>query len=439
MRSRNAGVLLGESDDNGLILPEQFPLTVNVAPWPSTPGELEVTDDGREHVLVVARRCSVDLSWDPPGDPEILDIAFGVAAPAPIGLGKATIEVPCGDAVVTPETAFSGTARVEPVPATIDTRAGTGHIQWAARDSVRICVTDESGAPLPEATIGGSWPDGDCWRYPGTFCARPTAPGFLAAELCPEVRGADWSEDDYTIALERGVPVALQCDDGSGPGPCPARVGILQCVSASTPDSGTCWGDPWTCLCPDAPDAAVLCQAGRYPGERAVVHDGLAILRHTGTASLTVPSPEFCETSLLRDEPDGQVIIGKLRCHGGPATRTQLLAGTYVVSSFQDGSSTSWSGIHLAEGEHKVVNLGTPGGHPVALDWSGTAPDFQTNVVVLGNFEAVTFKPGPVQVPPGATLWVCAKAGCCRYDDPGERVSCDPDPAEMPPMARLRL
>jgi len=306
---------------------------------------------------------------------------------------------------------------------------------------VRICVTDELGDPLPTAEVHLAWRDGDCWRYPEQLCAGVSAPGFLDAELCPESPGHAWLRSDYALALERGVVVAVRCDDGPGGTRCPDRVGILQCVSDSTPDVGHCLGEPLTCTCPDAPDAAVLAQGGPYAGERAPVRGGVATLRHTGTPSLTVASTDYCGALLLRDERDGQVLIGKLKCEDGAPKRGRLVAGQYVVMSMGADGTQTWSGIDIADGEQERVDLAVPPSQPVEVEWAAGPPAQVFTTVALGDYQASsTGSPSlPVQVPAGATLWVCAGDGCCRYQDPGERVSCDPNPGVSPPIPQIRL
>lgn len=263
----------------------------------------------------------------------------------------------------------------------------------------------------------------------------------MNAELCPEIPGDAWLQGDYTLALERGVLVEVRCDDGSGAGRCPDRVGILQCVSESTPDVGACVGEPLTCTCPDAPDAAVLAQGGPYAGERAPTGGGVATLRHTGTASLTVSSAQYCGALVLRDERDGQVLIGKLKCDGGAPTRGRLVDGRYVVMSLGDDGTRTWGGIEVDDGEQQRVDLAVPPSHPVELEWSAGPPAQVFTTVELGDYVASsTSSPSvPVHVPTGGTLWACAGEGCCRYQDPGERVSCDPDPGVSPPIPQVRL
>jgi hypothetical protein len=442
-RPINAGTRLGVTDAHGIFLPGRFPVTVNVAPWPALPDAVTLEDDGGEHLLTVARPCPVAVTWDTPADATIVDIALGEHAGAPIAAGHANLVVPCGDTWI----ASRGldTPRVEADPANFDSTAGAVHVRWLERDNIRVCVNDEEGARVPDAVVDGAWQDGDCWRYPYQDCAQGRADGFLGAELCPEfgLLGG-FVRSSYDLALERGVPVAVSCDDGSGPGACPAKLGFLNCVSDATPDVGTCARTPdWTCTCPDAPDAHVVAQGGPYSGESAAVRAGVATFAHTGTASLTVPGTERCGELLLRVDRGVELIIGKLACRDGNAVREHLVAGTYLLVSIDGGSMFRWTDIHLADGEAKVFDAAFPSGHPVAVEWVGTTAESIVSVVHAPGYEAMFFQlptEAPTLVPPGATLWVCSNDdGCCKYDDPGLTASCAPSAWVLPPMPGTSL
>lgn len=436
-RAVNAGTRLGETDARGLFVPERFPVIVNVAPWPSLPHSLPIPDDGREHVLTVARPCPVDLTWDAPDDATIVAIALGELDHAPISAGRARLVVPCGETWILPE--GDGTPRVEPVPDHFDSAVGAVHVSWEVRDAIQLCVTDEEGARVPEAVVEGAWPDGECWRYPGPECARARAKGFLGAELCPEFgMFGGFLRSSYDLALERGVTVALRCDDGEGPGPCPEKSGLLHCVSDATPDVGTCARAPdWQCTCPDAPDARVVAQGGAYSGESARVQGGIATLTHTGTASLIVPGTDRCGEMLLRVDRGVELVIGKLRCQDGNAMREHLVAGTYVLWLNGEHGSYRWTDIRVADGKARVFDAAFPEGHAVEITWVGSAAEGLVSVVHAPGYEAMFFRPpteAPTLVPPGATLWACVDDGCCKYDDPGPAVSCTPSAWVLPPM-----
>ncbi|MES2643505.1 MAG: hypothetical protein V4850_28735 [Myxococcota bacterium] len=445
-RPTNAGTRLGVTDAHGIFVPERFPVTVNVAPWPALPDAVTVENDGGEHLLTVARPCAVALTWDTPADATIVDIALGEQAGAPIATGHANLVVPCGDTWIASR--GHDVPRVEPEPANFDSATGAVHVRWLERDNIRVCVTDEEGARVPDAVVEGAWQDGECWRYPYQECARGRADGFLGANLCPEFGlFGGFVQSSYDLALERGVPVAVWCDDGSGPGACPGRLGVLTCVSDATPDVGTCARDPdWACTCPDAPDARVVAQAGPYSGESAPVRSGVATFTHTGTASLTVPGTERCGELLLRVDRGVELLIGKLACRDGNAVREHLVAGTYLLFSATAGGSFGmfrWTSIHVADGEAKVFDAAFPSGHPVAVEWVGTTAESIVTVVHTPGYEAMFFHlptEAPTLVPPGATLWVCSNDdGCCKYDDPGPTVSCAPSAWVLPPMPGTSL
>ena len=135
------------------------------------------------------------------------------------------------------------------------------------------------------------------------------------------------------------------------------------------------------------------------------------------------------------------MLIGKLKCNDGAPTRGRLVAGRYLVMSLGAGGTQTWSGIEVAEGEQARADLAVPPTHPVDMEWSAGPPAQVFTMVELGDYQASsTSSPSvPVQVPAGATLWACAGDGCCRYQDPGERVSCDPDPGVSPPIPQMRL
>ncbi|GDX78776.1 hypothetical protein LBMAG42_05870 [Deltaproteobacteria bacterium] len=255
---------VGAADSDGIYHPEHFPITLGVNGWPATPESLRVEDDGREHVMTVARACDVALSWDLPPGPNPYAFDMPGAESVPVAQGSAHLHVPCGVLSVELRERTDEPARaVELVEAHFDSREPTAHLEWKSRSGITVCVEDEEGVRIPDAKVQGmldAWPRGDCWGVdPFPACVDFEAGGFLTGELCPE-DGFTWQRTRYDIALERAREVHFTCDVGGESAACTEeQVRGARCVSAATPDFGACDLEAQTCACPDAPDAQLLC------------------------------------------------------------------------------------------------------------------------------------------------------------------------------------
>lgn len=273
------------------------------------------------------------------------------------------------------------------------------------------------------------------------FDVEVSAPGYLTADLRPELPLV-WLKEHYDVVLEDGLTVNYTCLQDDGTVECKKKdVAGAACISAETPDGGPCDAERQSCVCPDAADAHLVCTFGRFAGERAEIHDGAAQFERTGTASITVPSEEFCGAMLTRRDESTSVWVGLLRCEAGAPSRDRLTAGNYELVTSGLWGYAYWSDLRLADGEDKVFPLRRPTGRGLEVEWlSGepSAENLAAMVVVRTPSLRVSYHdPASVVVPPGAEVWVCSQDGCCHYDDPPAQVSCEPSPAVIPPMPEM--
>lgn len=429
---------LGTSDANGIYVPLVFPVTLGVGDWPANPPTVALTDDGREHVMVVTPACEVALSWALPPGPNPIAFVIPGAENLPIAPGEAVIRVPCG--VVPVGVSSSGdhpSSSVELVNYQFDSRQSPVRLLWQPIAAITLCISDEEGNRLTQATVRGSWKVGDCSAIDArhVWCQEVTSEGFLDASVCPE-SGDGWVKTRYDVALERGRKVHYDClkDDGTE-GCDPSKFMLVNCVSRATPDSGSCLTDTQTCICPDEPDAYLVASFGEFAGERAEIVGTEARFKHTGTASITVPGSAFCNAQVSRRDEDVRVFAGLLRCDRDGAAARRLLPGNYTLVVASQDSVSYWSNILVAAGEQKVVPLSFPTGSTFAVQWPENAPVLSSFTVRRGNLFQQFDSIDSVVVPSGAEVWVATPEGGCYYRSPPAEVTCAADESVQVPAA----
>ncbi len=283
-----------------------------------------------------------------------------------------------------------------------------------------VTLRDEEGTRITDAEITSATPrDGSFILSGATLgCDQIVATGFLITELCPE--GPAWGPGERTVTLERAEPVAVRCDEGSGPASCSER-SLFTCISSATPDFGRC--EPDLCDCPAGPDTVVTSMRGSFRGEAAPVVEGTATFVHSEHGTLVL-SGEWASriTAALRQVGD-RTVIARTQKDATPGAPMQLAAGVYTVSAMGSGfPSFNLLNVVIRSGETTRINVGPPEGPIVRVIGSPgivvlRVGDARYDYMPMGD-------PLDLPVPAGAELTVVTDDGCCAWSGPPAVVEC---------------
>jgi hypothetical protein len=347
VRASTGEVLAGTGADGWARLPGGLlPAWIDIE-WPRGPvGAIEAAAGGtyrlvgretcRAHLDVAnsSSRGAVTLVLDSLAEPsgDELDVRAGTTQ-------AFDLELPCLLLHVGVAEADRGYVGV--LPSAIQPAAGSASLVVRDLPRLVVCVTDEGGGPLPDATIGGEGVGADgCTLAPVLpgLCHEARAPGRLSRNVCTAL------QDDRETRVQVVLPAAIEVEVHCGSVPCPGRQ--ASCTDSSGELGGECQvRGGLFCMCP-ADGGVVVAWEPRARGLSGAVAGGRADLRPGGgTFQVTYDDstwPGLCAQLTLVQvfATDMMGFAPRPVCTAGVATWSSLPKGRYLA---------------LVEGEHLLL------------------------------------------------------------------------------------